>query len=164
MYFHLTILDIVFCYWHDVLDFCGDVFFFLFGSVKFCILLCNSTFFYALKYVIIQDWVTLGIFYSVLRSRITICLILWSCIMLMSYTAWHSVNKNEMAKQGNGHCSQPRCYFLPSAVKNGGQCRLSCCSQKPSSQCVVWYFETVKVGKWWLGHPWSCAIQTRLSV
>ena len=58
MYFHLTILDIVFCYRHDVLDFCGDVFFFLFGSVKFCILLCNSTFFYALKYVIIQDWVT----------------------------------------------------------------------------------------------------------
>ena len=71
MYFHLTILDIVFCYRHDVLDFCGDVFFFLFGSVKFCILLCNSTFFYALKYVIIQDWVTLGIFYSVLHSRIT---------------------------------------------------------------------------------------------
>ena len=47
---------------YDILDFCGDVLLFLLGSVKFCMLLWNSTFYYALMYVITQDWVTFGIF------------------------------------------------------------------------------------------------------
>ena len=50
MYLHI-LLCIVWC----------DVLLFLLGSVKFCKLLCNSTF-SALMYVIIQDWVTFGNF------------------------------------------------------------------------------------------------------
>ena len=54
--------------------------------------------------------------------------------MLTSYPAWHSVDKNYTAEQGNGYRSL-RC-------ENGGQCCLSCCSQKPSSQRIAQYFET----------------------
>ena len=78
---------------YDILDFCGDVLLFLLGSVKFCKLLCNSTF-YALMYVIIQDGLLSEFLYSVLRPSIMICFSLWSCIMLTSYPAWHSVGKN----------------------------------------------------------------------
>ena len=41
---------------------------------------------------------------------------------------------------------------------------LSCFSQKPSAQRIVQNFEAVRVRKWWLGHPGSRAIRTRLSV
>ena len=61
LYLHI-LLCIVFCYSNTTLDFFVDVLRFLFGSVKFCILLCNSTLYYALIYVITQDWVTFGIF------------------------------------------------------------------------------------------------------
>ena len=95
----ILLCDIRYCillFEHDVLNFCGDDLLFLFCSVRVCILLCNPTFFYALIYVIIQDWVTFGIFafcfafpyYNLFHF------VNRSCIMFTSSPAWHLVDKN----------------------------------------------------------------------
>ena len=61
---------------HDVLDFCGDVLPFLFGSVKFCMLLCNSTSYYAGH----PRWVAFGIFVF--------------CFAFPYYDLFHLVNRS----------------------------------------------------------------------
>ena len=57
--------------------------------------------------------------YSVLCSRIVICFIMWIEVVLcfchiLRGTQWTKIRR---PRSGNGCRSQPRCHFLPSAVK-----------------------------------------------
>ena len=57
--------------------------------------------------------------YSALRSHIVICFIMWIEVVLcfchiLRDTQWTKIRQ---PRSGNGCSSQPRCHFLPSAVK-----------------------------------------------
>ena len=86
---------------------------------------------------------------SVLRSSIMICFILCSCIMLTSYPGWHSVDKNLAAEQGKWVSFSTTLPFSAIHFQKDGQCRLSCCNQKPSSQRIVQYFVTELGNGYW---------------
>ena len=140
-----------------------DVLLFLFGSEKFCILLCNSTFYYALIYVIIQDWVTFGIFvfcfafpyYGLFHLELS-CEVVLCLRHTLHSTQWTRIR---LPSRGMGIVLRHVAIFCHPLLK-----WLSCFSQKPSAQRIVQSFETFRVRKWWLGHPGSRAIRTRLSV
>ena len=57
--------------------------------------------------------------YSVLRSRIMICFILWIEVVLCLRHILHGTQWTKIRRpsRGNGYHSKPRCHFLPSAVK-----------------------------------------------
>ena len=126
---------------YDILDFCGDVLLFLLGSVKFCKLLCNSTF-YALMYVIIQDWVTFGIFVFCFASQYYDLFQLVKLYYAYVISCMALSGQKLDGKQGEWVLFSTTLPFSAIRCLKDGQCRQSCCSQKPPSERIAQYFET----------------------
>ena len=147
---------------YDVLDFCGDVLLFLLGSVKFCKLLCNSTF-YALMYVIIQDWVTFGIFvfcfasqyYDLFQLVKLYYAYVISCMAL-------SGQKLDGQAGGMGIVLNDAAIFCHPLFKRRTMSTVMLQSETTfGTYCSIFWD---RVRKWWLRHPGSRAISTRLSI